>query len=265
MSITPGSSLCLRTLGCLTFPAASYEAFTGTAPHTWNLREQNEDTSYGQRSTTRLSCEWFSFCNGLRPDLPMAPRIIIPRSLDSLDFLQPAQCAYADDIAVSSSSFRESMFALALAFRSVDCITGLNLNYRKCCWVQYGNEEHASLRTWISENCEQFREMQIVRHAKYVGTMIGPDGYLHRWAVPRTKFVQRVMKINASTKSLVEQLCDFKIYAISVLSFTGSVCDPDKATLKARTMPFSVPQQDRTTLSPLNYLRLAPSVDMVLI
>ena len=41
------------------------------------------------------------------------------------------------------------------------------------------------------------------------------------------------MKINASTKSLVERLCDFKIYAISVLCFIGSVCAPDKAALKA--------------------------------
>ena len=47
------------------------------------------------------------------------------------------------------------------------------------------------------------------------------------------KIIQRVLKINASTKSLVERLCDFKIYAISVLSFIGSVCAPDKATLKA--------------------------------
>ena len=45
--------------------------------------------------------------------------------------------------------------------------------------------------------------------------------------------MQRVMKINASTKSLVERVCDFKIYAISVLSFIGSVCAPDNATLKA--------------------------------
>ena len=47
------------------------------------------------------------------------------------------------------------------------------------------------------------------------------------------KFIQRVLKINASTKSLVERLCDFKIYAVSVLSFIGSVCAPDEATLKA--------------------------------
>ena len=75
--------------------------------------------------------------------------------------------------------------------------------------------------------------MQIVRHAKYVGTIIGPNGHLHRWTAPRKKFMQRVLKINASTKNLVERLCDLKIYAISVLTFIGSVCAPDKATLKA--------------------------------
>ena len=47
------------------------------------------------------------------------------------------------------------------------------------------------------------------------------------------KIIQRVLKINVSTKTLVERLCDLKIYAISVLSFIGSVCAPDKATLKA--------------------------------
>ena len=87
----------------------------------------------GQRCTTRFSCEWLSFCNGLRPDLPMAPRIrIIPKNVDNFEFLQPTQCAYADDLAFASSSFRELMFALAPAFRSIDCIAGLNFNYRKC-------------------------------------------------------------------------------------------------------------------------------------
>ena len=75
--------------------------------------------------------------------------------------------------------------------------------------------------------------MQNVRHAKYVGTMIAPHGHLHRWTAARKKFIQRVMTINGSTKSLVERLCDFKIYAISVLSFIWSVCAPDKATLTA--------------------------------
>ena len=34
-------------------------------------------------------------------------------------------------------------------------------------------------------------------------------------------------------KVWLSDLCDFKIYAISVLSFIGSVCAPDKATIKA--------------------------------
>ena len=157
---------------------------------------------------------------------------IIPRNPDNLELLQRTQCAYADDLAVATFSFRDLTTALAPACRSVDSIAGLNLNYRKCCWVQYGTGERESLRTWISEKCEEFREMQIVRHAKYVGTMIGPDGHLHRWSAPR-KFIQRVLKIHASTKSLVDRLCDFKIYALRVLSFIGSVCAPDKASFKA--------------------------------
>ena len=39
--------------------------------------------------------------------------------------------------------------------------------------------------------------------------------------------------MNASTKSLVERLCDFKICALCVLVFVlGSISAPDEATLK---------------------------------
>ena len=72
-----------------------------------------------------------------------------PKNPDNMEFLQPAQCAYADDLT-----------ALALALRSVDSIAGLNLNYRKCCWVKYGTEGRDSLQTWISGNCDEFCEMQ---------------------------------------------------------------------------------------------------------
>ena len=50
------------------------------------------------------------------------------------------------------------------------------------------------------------------------------------------KIMRRVLKINVSIRSLVERLCEFKIYAISVLSFISSVCDPDKATLKTENL-----------------------------
>ena len=104
--------------------------------------------------------------------------------------------------------------------------------------------------------------MQIVRHAKFFGTMIGPDGHIHRWTAPRKKFIQRVLKINASTKSLVERLCDFKIYAISVLSFIGSVCAPDKATLKTEKQCPAV--YNCRTVQRKTFLELALYVVLVL-
>ena len=108
------------------------------------------------------------------------------------------------------------MTDLSSAFVVVDRVAGLNLNHRLCCWVQYGSDSCHELFKWIATNCEEFREMKKVKYAKYVGTMIGPEGFLHHWTAPRT-FSQRARKINESTKSLVERLVDFMIYALSVL------------------------------------------------
>ena len=68
------------------------------------------------------------------------------------------------------------------------------------------------------------------------------------------KFIQRVLKINAPTKSLVERLCEFKIYAISVLSFIGSVCAPDKATLKTENHAFQCTTAGPNNAIPSNLL-----------
>ena len=63
----------------------------------------------------------------------------------AFDFLQLAQCAYADDFAAAAPSFRCLMTALALAFQAVDRKAGLHLNHRKCCLVQYGSERREYL------------------------------------------------------------------------------------------------------------------------
>ena len=127
----------------------------------------------------------FLFAMAFDPIFRWLQESIVPRKVDNLEFLQRAQCAYTDDLTIASSSLRELMVVLAPAFRSINCVAALNQNFRKCCWVQCGNDELASLRTWISENCEEFREMQIVRHANNVRTMIGPHGHLHRWTASR--------------------------------------------------------------------------------
>ena len=114
---------------------------------------------------------------------------IIPRNPDNLNFLQPAQCAYADDLAVASSSY-----VLQVGM-------DVALSFPKACGVLLGTpgvsldrsfprRKTGSANSIISkdsENCGEFREMEIVRHAKHVGTMIGPDGHIHRWSAPWKK------------------------------------------------------------------------------
>ena len=102
------------------------------------------------------------------------------------------------------------MTALAPAFQAVDQIAGLGLNHRKCCWLN-----------WLSDNCEDFREIKVVKYAKYVGTMIGPEGHIHHWTAPR------------KNSNNVERVCDVKIYALSVFGYIGSIPAPDKGTLRA--------------------------------
>ena len=63
--------------------------------------------------------------------------------------------------------------------------------------------------------------MKIAKYAKYVGTMIGPEGHVHRWTAPR-KIIES-KKIGESSKSLAERLCEFKIDAVSVFGFIGSI------------------------------------------
>ena len=55
--------------------------------------------------------------------------------------------------------------------------------------VWYNMATTAVMSCWnsASTNCEEFRERKIVKYAKYVVTMIGPEGYLHRWTAPREK------------------------------------------------------------------------------
>ena len=48
----------------------------------------------------------FLFAMAVDPIFRWLQEAVIPRNPDDLDFLHPAQCAYADDLAVAASCFR---------------------------------------------------------------------------------------------------------------------------------------------------------------
>ena len=103
VSITPGSSLCSRTLGCLIFSVASCEVFTATTSRTWNSPEQTEDNSLWPEEYDKVVLRAAFFLQWPLTHLPMAPRVNYPKEVDNLELLQPTPCAYADDLAMAAS------------------------------------------------------------------------------------------------------------------------------------------------------------------
>ena len=96
----------IENTGLLAFLGRFLRYIYRTASHTWNLREQNEDNSLWPEEFDKVVLRVVSFLQWLLTQFSDGSRkSIIPKTPDNLDFLQPAQCAYADDLAVASSSF----------------------------------------------------------------------------------------------------------------------------------------------------------------
>ena len=145
------------------------------------------------------------------------------------------------------------MTALAPTFKIMDQIAGLNLNHRKCCWIHYGSESCKSLSDWVATNCEEFREMKVVKYFKNVGTVIGPgtcsplDGNLEN-------FIQRIQKINAPPKAWLRNCATLRSMPFSVLSILGSISSPDEATLKAEAHALQCTTEGPYNATPTNLL-----------
>ena len=86
------------------------------------------------------------------------------------------------------------MTAFSPAPKVVDQIVGLNLNHRKCCWVQYRSESCESRFEWAATNCEEFLELNLYPHRTKQPAMMRPVPYsaflqAHTMLFPRTYFV----------------------------------------------------------------------------
>ena len=57
----------------------------------------------------------------------------------------------------------------------------------------------------------------------------------HNWTKARNKFVGVCARIRTSSQSLVQRLVSFIFYPLSVLSFVGSVAEPDTTTTATTT------------------------------
>ena len=118
---------------------------------------------------------------------------VIPRDFSLAACLQPTPCAYVNDFAVDAPCIRMYMPAIAPAFRTIDRVTGMNLNCKSVTGFSMG-----------SRQLSRFGDMKITRLAKYDGAMIGPSGYLHCRAAPLNKFVKVCGRLRRAWSSAAE-------------------------------------------------------------
>ena len=88
--------------------------------------------------------------------------------------------------------------------------------------------------------------------AKYVGTMIGSEGHIHRWNAG--KIIQRTKFMILPRVSWRDG--DFKVYALSVPWFSGSFSAPDEGTLKDEAHALHCTTAGLYNAIPTNLLRV---------
>ena len=198
----------------------------------------------------------FLFCNGVRPNFQM-----IPAGCYSAESSQPGLLATS-----SMCICRRPRCGCSVISEFEDCIVTGSIRGQHC-WPQFELSGSAAGYNTVMkhgnpcalgflkivrnfEKCKLSSTLHIFQLwlALIVAFIVGH--------APRKKFIQRVMKINASTKSLAERLCDLKTNAISVLSFIGSVYGPDQATLKAENHALQCTTAGAYNAIPSNLLRV---------
>ena len=117
----------------------------------------------------------------------------------------------------------------------MDMVTDMSLNHQKCHWIQYVTFGHpAAFRTGRASKCFGTCESRTM-----------PDSWVWKLGLARlvTDGLKRETNLSVCVRASAhprkvwsKRLVSFKIYALSVLSFVGSVAEPDTATVAAENL-----------------------------
>ena len=159
--------------------------------------------------------------------------VVLPKDPSLPSFLLPSACARADDFAVAACSFKVLIAFIAHPVRTVDAVTGMNLNHKKSDWIWYGRLACQDLRGWVAHR--DFSKIE--SFANYLGTMIGPEMHDNWWSGLINKFRTVCGRIIVS-QQIVQRLVQFRVNALPILCFMGSLAAPDGVILREETAAF---------------------------
>lgn len=121
---------------------------------------------------------------------------------------------------------------IAPLFERISAACALNLNVDKCNILPMWNFSRDDCKRLLVESCPAFCDMNVLRHAMYLGFAVGIDARLIAWEKPLAKFTSRVCLLRNIKASLAGLIFLYNTVALSVLSHTAQLCEPTEAVIK---------------------------------
>ena len=139
--------------------------------------------------------------------------------------------ACADDIGACLAGLTHLPIIFRL-FEEFRLLSGLCLKPKKCVMVLLSVEASihniAIIRTWLSRNLPQWKDIEISNVGKYLGLMVGPNAGVSQWNAATRKFLDRVAWIHNACLPPHLAAARYNSHAIPILGYIGQLVPPPK-------------------------------------
>ena len=243
-SLTQSEGACILLDFASAFPSISQEfLFTalqhiGFPPNALNLLHSLYSNSFCEVKQGATITSGFPLETGVRQGCPLSPLLyatVAEILLDTIEHRCPNALAlcYADDTALVLNSFWEEAPILQQLFQEFADISGLHLNLRKCVVIPLDEGNLDSFRQRLTSTVPLWKEMQVARHGKYLGFVVGPEKGDKTWHEPTQKFLQRCQLWEAQGAGMYYHTIAYNTFALSTLTFVAQLEYPPAETLHA--------------------------------
>ena len=131
------------------------------------------------------------------------------------------------------SNFWKEAPTLQQLFQEFADVSGLHLNLAKCVVMPLDEGELNTFRQRLDTTIPAWKPMQIARHGKYLGFVIGPEKGDRSWQEPTLKFQQRCQLWEAQGAGLHYHTTAYNTFALSTLTYIAQLEYPPETTLLA--------------------------------
>ena len=243
-SLTQPDGACILLDFASAFPSISQDFLFTTLQHIGmpsnaiNLLGSLYSNSYCDVKQGTTSTPGFTLETGVRQGCPLSPLLyatVAEVLLDAIENRCPGilTLCYADDTALVINDFWDSAPKLQQLFQEFADISGLHLNRQKCIILPLDEGCLDTIRDRLAATIPDWKDMQVQRHGKYLGFVVGPEKGNKSWHEPTHKFTQRCQLWEALGAGLHYHTTAYNTFAMSTLTYIAQLERPPAETMAA--------------------------------